>query len=504
MQSSIEALRGVLLAAAGMMMAVTPIAASAKPAVPAIAPVAGKPNLVMGSFPLAPIGYQTEEFFLDGTATSYRVPGGLGGDGAWNATAAETAPFKTRVVVIRPSDPAKFNGTVLVEWFNVTGGQDTPADWMVAHREILRRGYAYVGVSAQVVGVEGGQAAMQQSSGRPLKRSNPERYGTLVHPGDAYSFDIYAQAGAALKAPGASGLLGPLAPKRVLAMGESQSAAFLTTYINAVDRLAPAYDGFFVHSRFGSSASLDGTRGANTPSSPPAHVRFRTDLRVPVLTLITETDLIGGRLTGYHASRQPDNRKLRVWEVAGTAHADNYMFQGAFIDDGQRSAAELARVFQPSKMGPFGKLDQSINPGMPHHYVTQAAIAALDGWVKSGRAPASTQPLVLASGGKEGTEASFALDGNGNARGGLRTPWTDVPTMRLSGKGDPNNFIAMLAGSSELLSKAELDKLYPGGKAEYLRRFTAALDAAIRAGHLLREDRQEIIDVAAINYDAAK
>ncbi len=71
-----------------------------------------------------------------------------------------TAPYTTRFVVIRPSDPAKFNGTLLVEWFNVTAGQDALADWMVAHCESLRRGYAWVGVSAQKVGVEGGNTAM--------------------------------------------------------------------------------------------------------------------------------------------------------------------------------------------------------------------------------------------------------------------------------------------------------------------------------------------------------
>ena len=94
------------------------------------------------------------------------------------------AAFTTRVVVLRPSDPAKFISTLLVEWLNVTAGQDTPADWMVAHREMIRKGYAWVGVSAQKVGVEGGHAIMSQ--GVPFKKANPARYGALSHPGDAY------------------------------------------------------------------------------------------------------------------------------------------------------------------------------------------------------------------------------------------------------------------------------------------------------------------------------
>jgi hypothetical protein len=137
---------------------------------------------------------------------------------------------------------------------------------------------------------------------------------------------------------------------------------------------------------------------------------------------------------------------------------------------------------------------------MPHHYVAQAALTALDGWLRTGRAPATTPQLALESGDPA---PSIARDANGIARGGIRTPWTDVPSAHVSGKGDPKSFIGALAGSGELMSKADLARLYPGGKAEYLRRFTASLDAAIRAGHLLGEDRQEILEIAAIHFDAA-
>jgi hypothetical protein len=412
--------------------------------------------------------------------------------------ADKTAPYVTRIVVIRPSDPAKFNGTALVEWLNVTAGQDTPADWMLAHREIIRKGYAYVAVSAQKVGVEGGDAVMAQ--GQALKKADPARYAALSHPGDAFAYDIFSQAGAAVKS-GAAKPLGPLVPKHVIAIGESQSAAFLTTYVNAVDRLARVYDGFLVHSRFGSGSAIDGQRMGGAAAKVPDHVAFRPDLRVPLLTFITETDLLGGRLPGYHASRRPDGKHLRVWEVAGTAHADNYLFAGAFMDSGRLPIEQLAKVFRPMTESLAGKANKPFNLGLPHHYGVEAALAALNGWVSSSKPPASTPLLQLATGGKPGIEASLALDANGLAKGGVRTPWVDVPTARLSGKGDPDSFIGMLAGSGEPFDKAALAKLYPGGKADYLQRFTKALDAAIRAGHILKDDRQEILDIAAINFD---
>jgi hypothetical protein len=490
-----RAAAGIALAAAAL-----PALAGAEPA--KVAAVDGKPVLMLGAYDLATVGYQQREFFISGQATSYRLDGPAGSDGAWKAVADAKAPFTTRIVVLRPTDPAKFNGTVLVEWLNVTAGQDTPADWMVAHREMIRKGYGYVAVSAQKVGVDGGAAIMQQ--GRPLKTLDPARYASLSHPGDAFSYDIFSQAGALVKT---NDLFGGLKPARVIGIGESQSAAFLTTYVNAVDPVARVYNGFFVHSRFGSGAAIDGARMTNAdpkqPTSVPAHVRFRSDLRVPVLSLITETDLLGARLSGYHASRTPDTARLRVWELAGAAHADNYLFGGSFIDSGSKSSAELAKVFVPTRHTAGGDVNVPVNPGMPHHYVAQGAIAALDTWVRGGKAPAHGQPMKLAAGGREGVEPVLAKDANGLAVGGVRTPWTDVPTIRLSGEKNSDNFLGLLVGKGEPFDKATLARLYPGGKADYLHRFTAALDSAISKGFILRDDRQEILDIAAINFDAA-
>lgn len=467
---------------------------------PSVQALPGRPTLMLVSFDLGQLGYQTEEFTLSGVASSYRLAHPPSSEGNWEAIPDREAPYKTRVVVARPKDPEKFNGIVLVEWLNVTAGQDTPADWMVTHREILRRGYAYVAVSAQRVGIEGGAAAMPGAPGASLKKTDPGRYGSLTHPGDAWSYDIYSQAGAVLKTPLAGGLLGPLIPRKVVAIGESQSAAYLVTYINAVDAVARVYDGFFVHSRFGGASGIDGT-AMSTGTGGPAYVRFRPGLRVPVLALITETDLLGGGIPGYAGARRPDTTHLRVWELAGAAHADAYQFGGAFVDSGLLSAAELARVFVPAKALPGFSLDKPYNAGMPHHYVAEAALAALSAWLETGKAPGATQLLKLASDDPTSNgKVVLAVDDNGLAVGGVRTPWVDVPTMRLAGYGNSEGFLAALAGVSEPFSNTKLDKLYPGGKPEYLRQFGAALDRAIAAGHIVPEDRQEILDIAALNY----
>ncbi len=345
----------------------------------------GKPRLLLGGFEIGSVGYVAEEFFISGTASSYGPTGKLDSDGQWSVSPLGTADYTTRMVVLTPSDRTRFNGTVLVEWLNVSGGIDAPAVWMMAHREIIRAGYAYVAVSAQKVGVEGGASLLGVDMS--LKSQDPKRYASLRHPGDAFSYDIFSQTGELVRNAGDNGVLGDLRVRHVVAIGESQSAMFLTTYINAVDPLARVFDGFLVHSRFGPAAPLDEVsifddeRLAGVPDA----VKFRTDLRVPLVAIITETDLFGAVRHGYYFARQPDNRWLRVWEIPGAAHADNYTIQVAPIDSGSAPFDDIVAAYAPTNTLMGQQLGHYINFAPQHHYVVQAAIAALNKWVRDRR-----------------------------------------------------------------------------------------------------------------------
>src|SRR5262245_31946628 len=196
------------------------------------------------------------------------------------------------------------------------------------HRHILREGMAWVGVSAQIVGIEGGGPL--GGAGIPLKQANQQRYAELAHPGDAFAYDIFTQAARAALEPAGTGILGPLTAQRTIASGASQSAIFLVTYINAVDPVAKVFDGFLVHGRGGNGAGIDGEfipssqRGVNVAGDAALFTGtelIRDDVRVPVLTIQSETDVM--KLGGI-GSRQPDAPRLRLWEIAGAAHFDSY------------------------------------------------------------------------------------------------------------------------------------------------------------------------------------
>jgi Alpha/beta hydrolase domain len=461
--------------------------------------IPGKPVLSLGNFDLSALHYVLEEYSFSGSAVSYQAVGTPGVDGHWTVKTDQHAPFTTRLVVVRPADPAKFNGTVVVEWLNVSAGTDVTPDWSYTHRELIRQGYAYVAVSAQKVGIDGGGMVIAIPGMMPLKKADPVRYAALNHPGDAFSYDIFTQAARAVRNAHDSHLLGPLKPKHVLATGESQSAGFLTTYVDAIEPIANAFDGFLIHSRFGSGAPLEGSYMPNAGAAvaKPARIdglQIRDDLKKPVLVFITETDLMFPG--GYLSARQPDSDHLRVWEVPGTAHGDLYVLAVSALDSGSAPIETLAKAFTPTNSVMGMTLPQAINAAPQHHYIMQAALASLNRWVVSKQAPAHGQRLDVNTSGAP----KLVLDDNGNATGGIRSPWVDVPTARLSGLvaglGQMPRGLADLLGTTEPFHADVLAKLYPGGKSQYLGKFNSALKSAIVAGFILPADEAEINSLA--------
>lgn len=440
------------------------------------------------TFDLAEVGYTQAEYFMSGTARAYTNVGPLTPDGIWTVAPGESAPYKTRILVYRPKKKKKFNGTVIVEWLNVSGGLDAAASWIMAHTELIREGYAWVGVSAQIVGVEGGQAIIPTLPSSPLKTVDPDRYGSLSHPGDSFAYDIFSQAGQAVREPQGADPLAKLKVKRLIAVGESQSAFFLVSYINAIHPVADVYDGFLVHSRAAATAWL-----ANEPQDPvptPGSVLIRTDIDTPVLTFQTETDLT---LLGSVSIRQPDSKYFRLWEVAGTAHADAYTTVVGATDIGKDPKVnDLVVTSSPLGVLPIEGLQcpKPINSG-PHHLVLKAAVAALNRWIKRGKAPPQAARIETTA-----DPLAIVRDEHGNAVGGIRTPHVDVPIAAFSGGGQGGSLFCILFGTTEPFDAQKLASLYPTHRA-YVTAFKKATKRAVRAGFIRKKDAKLMKKAAA-------
>ena len=180
----------------------------------------------------------------------------------------------------------------------------------------------------------------------------------------------------------------------------------------------------------------------------------------------TETDVLG--VLGYYPARQPDNPHLRLWEVAGTAHADKF----------QVGAAEAY----------FG-CSLPVNRGQ-QTFVLRAALHDLNDWAEGGTPPPTAARLSVTTSG--GTPA-FVLDPVGNVEGGVRTPAVDAPVDVLSGLPSPHSrIICLLSGSTTPIPPSTLSALYPS-RAAYLADYTKATDAAIKAGFVLAADRAALL-----------
>ena len=402
-------------------------------------------------------GYVEQEYFASGTAHAFKATSSPS-DGRLAIAPTTSAPYETRIIVRRPSSPKKFNGTVVVEWLNVSAGESSP-DWDYLNPMLMSEGYAWVGVSAQKLAIEGGASILgTKSAGGGLVQQEPSRYGSLHHPGDQYALDMFAQIGLALRKAQGTDVLGSLHPRHFVAAGESQSAFYMTDFADALQPLTHAYDGIFIHSRGGSGSGIGSGNGLK------GDLRIRTDLSVPVFMFETQTDLT---TLGYAPARQPNTARIRTWEVAGTSHVDAYLVGGN---------------------GGILGCTQPINDG-PQHEVVQAAFSAFDKWVVDGTAPPTPARFHLTS----TNPTTYATDKYGNVIGGVRTPAVDVPISTLSGQAPPGaTVICSLFGSATPLSASTLAALYPT-KADYIADFTKSLDTAIKGGYILAADRSEML-----------
>lgn len=462
-------------------------------------PIEGEPILVSTFINLAAQGYEQSEYLLSGTANAYTNVNELRSDGKWQVEASEQAEYKTRIVVIRPIDPADFNGTVFVEWLNVSAGFDSPPEWLQAHTELMRSGFAWVGVSAQKVGVDAlidGSAAAIIPGG-----ISGDRYDSLSHPGDNFSYDIFSQLAQSIRNPGEVSLLGNLKAQYLIGAGESQSAARMVTYANAFAPIHALYDGYFIHSRTQASAGLQGT--ILEPTIPtPAITRIRDDLGTPVMMIQPETDLF---ILGSYPSNQDDSNKFRMWELAGTSHADLYTFLINRFDIGSNPAI-AAIVEEPAPVPGIIDCTIPVNAG-PMHFIVNAAIRAINTWIIDGTPPPMAERLKVA-----GEPPAIVRDEWGNAVGGVRTPYVDTPIATLEGEGQPQPDwsaidelsietidFCFLAGTTRLFDAATLGSLY-ADNADYVEKLNTATDEAVSKGFLLPEDA-DLIKANAANSD---
>lgn len=360
-------------------------------------------------------------------------------------------PYTSRILVRRPKDPARFTGTVFVEWYNVSGMIDFDPLWAYSWDYFMREGHAEVSVSAQAVGANA------------LKTNDPERYAEINHPGDTAADAIFSQAAMAIRSQSELILGECMQVDALIGMGQSQSSMRLSSYINSAGPVDKMYDGYITHT------------GMEPASNNP---------HVPTFVVFSMTEGNGAL---------EDGPNLVKWVVAGATHTDEFT-----VTRGSRAAADLGMD--------TSTLAQCTFPmnRFPSWRVYNAICDWTHRWVRNEERPPSFPGLEGSGGGGlfGSGGGSYDTDEHGNVLGGVRLPEIDVPIATYSTDNSPaagTDLIAGMAcslgGATEAFTPEKLLQLYPTHD-DYVQQYTAAAEKAVADGILLEEDAAAAIEEA--------
>jgi hypothetical protein len=190
---------------------------------------------------------------------------------------------------------------------------------------------------------------------------------------------------------------------------------------------------------------------------------------VPMIQMPTQTEVVTWAERGI-AYRRPDSdepgNRFRIYEVAGMPH-NNSLDNPAFQND----PCTLPVTDFP--VGAFTAL------GL-HHLIE---------WIARGTTPPRAPYIeVDRDGANDGSH--LALDEFGNAKGGIRNVWVDVPvaTYGVFGQGrtTAQDRLCQLGGTKVALPAATLQMLY-GSREQYVARVERRLAELISEGWFLPE-----------------
>jgi hypothetical protein len=349
------------------------------PAIPTVeGPITGPGEMHPGLRP-GPAGTNLEEDF-DYVAEEYFVSGTAAG-----------APYKTRILIRKPRKSKDFSGFVVGEPTH-RGGNALICQF--ARFGIGKRGHGCMTVAARPINLNNPATA-----GAGLKEFNLERYGSL-NVSNAQTNEVIAQVGRLIQSNLRGGPMGDRYKVRhMILSGTSDSSAATRAYMapaHASFRMpdgGPIYDGFFVTSTLGNDMVAI------------------TD--VPTIQMPSQSEVHGSSTWGW---RRPDSdlpgNQFRLYEVAGMSHND----------------ARENPAFTGCTRPPFH---------FPHGALTFMGLQHTLNWVAYGRLPPHAPVMETDGDTTDGTRV--ALDENGNARGGVRSTYLDVPagtfTIPNSGPG---------------------------------------------------------------------
>jgi alpha/beta hydrolase family protein len=419
---------------------------------------------------LPKVGYIEQEFFFGGTANTYNVDPQVPSKQTAIITSSGN-PYRTRMVVRRPVSAGNFNGTVVMEWQNVTAGYEPDALWIESHDHLIQRGYAWIGVSVQRNGMYTPVVGLRAWSPSRYGTLNIPNTGTIMSDADGLSWDIFSQAAQAVRHPQGVDPMDGLHVERVFAVGWSQGAIRLATYYNSIHPLTRVFDAFGL-------IGLDGR----------VLLPLRTDqdvLGAKVFKVQPETNVAGngqGISQALLRDQESNSDSFRRWEVAGAAELGFYETQEVM----PLQARDLPPAPPPTcNLPPYSRI--------PFRFVVNAAYDHMIDWVKHNVSPPIGPDIEVAT---LAFQSVLARDSFGNVLGGIRLSQHAVATATNTGLNGPAASFCRYVGSYQPFDEATLRALYRNHGAYVSQVSNVTLENVIR-GFLVQEDAEATIQEAA-------
>lgn len=431
---------------------------------------------------LAAAGYVEEEFFVSGEGNAYD----WAADGSIGVLASGLS-YTTRIMVRRPADAARFNGNVIVELLNNSRTYDWPMSWSVVHPYVLESGAAYVGISIRPRGIDA------------MKKLNPARYEALsfIAPAEPCAndaatdrredlhWDIISQVGALLKTPRGTGPLAGFDVERLYAIADDGD---LPTYVNAIHAQATLANGSAIYDGYvykGDATPVRLNACSEAPASTDARGRDH-GADVPVVRVLAEGDA-----AHFFSMRRDDSDApgdlYRLYEVAGSSHMDTSYYRHLPVVEDQ-TAMGMPPFQSAWPLAYKCAVEMPMVDSQVYRYAMNATLDNIDRWVREGTPAPRAERVALRNGGTE--QAEFVVDDFGNAVGGVRSPYLNVPVAtyraKAPGPGVCGNLLRI-----EPFDWSRLESLY-GSHDAYVARLTEAVDQLVQQRWLTSADGEKV------------
>jgi hypothetical protein len=433
------------------------------------------------------VGYAEIEYFLAGAANIYDA-----NECDEPFIAREAMPYRTRLLVRHPADMSEFSGRVYVDILNATMGYDIEDLWHRVYKWLTRNGHGYVGITSKPVCAMSLKEfdyerykSLNWSNGEDVPRPVAARYGSVPGTEEGLAWDMLGQLASLIRSGKDDNCFDGVPVRRVYLTGQSQSAAYLNTFVHY----------------FGAAASLDGPLFDGYMNIAGAQIKRRIrqdrnikplhfltgDLRpidTPFITIAAEGDArlfkeyFGADITTvktYNSDVPGDKR--RHYDIAGAPHTDTRCPMLS-------SRGELEKMGRPfdGDVWTF----EGFNDFPAGAYIA-GLLDMLNEWVCDGKAPPVIEPFTAGGG-------TFIRDEHGNIRGGLRSPFLDVPIATYVASSP--DYSGGVVGKTLFFTREKARALY-GNTHEYIKKFSAYAERQAEEGWISRFDAEEMKEWAA-------